>query len=58
MNRPTFFPGIRATCEDCQHFACTGYHSYECEHKDRDAGPFDTICESYIDRRTGKGINE
>lgn len=57
MNKPTFFPGIQATCEDCQHFCCTGYHSYHCEHKERSAGPFDTICESYIDRRTGESIN-
>ena len=58
MNRPTFFPGVHATCEDCQRFACTVYHSDYCDHKDREAGPFDTICECYIDRRTGKSINQ
>lgn len=57
MNKPTFYPGIQATCEDCQHFACTGYQSYYCTHKGRDAGPYDTICECYIDRRTGQMLN-
>lgn len=56
MNRPTFFPGIKATCEDCQHFSAAGYHSYYCAHKERTAAPFDTICECYIDRRTGGSI--